>query len=57
MSTVKLRTTDKPQKPDKLKSGLPGDAKQRRSRIKEAIAANRETLRRLARPAPQHRPR
>lgn len=48
MSTVKLRTTDKPQKPDKLKSGLPGDAKQRRSRIREAIAANRETLRRLA---------
>jgi hypothetical protein len=32
----------------KLRFGLPGSAKERRARIKAAIAANRETLRRLA---------
>lgn len=48
MKTVKLRATDKPKKPDKLKSGLPGSPEERRGRIKAAIAANRETLRRLA---------
>jgi hypothetical protein len=32
----------------KLRFGLPGDAKGRRARIRAAIAANRETLRRLA---------
>jgi hypothetical protein len=49
MSTVKLRSTDKPQKPaDKLKSGLPGSPEERRAKTKAAIAANRETLRRLA---------
>jgi hypothetical protein len=36
--------TDKP----KLRFGLPGAAKERRSKIKAAIEANRETLRRLA---------
>ena len=33
---------------DEPRVGFPGDAKQRQSRIKAAIAANRETLRRLA---------
>jgi hypothetical protein len=32
----------------KLRFGLPGSLKERRARIKAAIAANRETLRRLA---------
>jgi len=48
MSTVKLRAKNKPKKSDKLKSGLPGSPEQRRAKIKAAIAANRETLRRLA---------
>jgi hypothetical protein len=33
---------------DKLRFGLPGDAKERGERIDAAIKANRETLRRLA---------
>jgi len=33
----------------KLRFGLPGSAKERRARIRAAIKANRETLRRLAR--------
>ncbi len=33
---------------DEARVGFPGNAKQRQSRIKAAIAANRETLRRLA---------
>jgi hypothetical protein len=33
---------------DKLRFGLPGGAKERGERIKTAIRANRETLRRLA---------
>jgi hypothetical protein len=33
---------------DKLRFGLPGGSTERRSRIKAAIQANRETLRRLA---------
>jgi hypothetical protein len=32
----------------KHRFGLPGSAKERRARIKAAMAANRETLRRLA---------
>jgi hypothetical protein len=32
----------------KPRFGLPGDAKERRAKIKAAIEANRETLRRLA---------
>lgn len=48
MKAVKLRATDKPKKPDKLESGLQGTLGERRAKIKAAIAANRETLRRLA---------
>jgi hypothetical protein len=33
---------------DKLRFGLPGSSTERKSRIKAAIQANRETLRRLA---------
>lgn len=33
---------------DKLRFGLPGNAKERGERIDAAIKANRETLRRLA---------
>jgi hypothetical protein len=32
----------------KLRFGLPGTSTERKSRIKDAIQANRETLRRLA---------
>jgi hypothetical protein len=35
-------------KKGKFRFGLPGDANERRSRIKAAIRANAETLRRLA---------
>jgi hypothetical protein len=44
----------KPQAPkpapgkEQPRAGFPGEAKQRRARIKAAIVANRETLRRLA---------
>lgn len=41
-------STAAPAKKGKLRFGLPGSAKERRARIKAAIAANRETLRRLA---------
>jgi len=34
---------------NKLRFGLPGSSTERKSRIKAAIQANRETLRRLAR--------
>jgi hypothetical protein len=37
----------KPQR-DKLRLGLPGSSSERKGRIKAAIQANRETLRRLA---------
>ncbi|HVW46953.1 MAG TPA: hypothetical protein VHA76_07865 [Solirubrobacterales bacterium] len=37
-----------PAEKDKLRFGLPGGAKERGERIKAAIRANRETLRRLA---------
>jgi hypothetical protein len=37
-----------PAEKDKQRSGLPGNAKERSERIKAAIKANRETLRRLA---------
>ena len=40
--------TAAPAKKGKLRFGLPGSAKERRDRIKAAIRANRETLRRLA---------
>jgi hypothetical protein len=40
-------TASKPQR-DKLRFGLPGSSTERKSRIKDAIQANRETLRRLA---------
>ena len=33
---------------DKLRFGLPGNTAERKGRIKAAIQANRETLRRLA---------
>lgn len=33
---------------DKLRFGLPGNSTERKGRIKAAIQANRETLRRLA---------
>lgn len=33
---------------NKLRFGLPGNSTERKSRIKAAIEANRETLRRLA---------
>jgi hypothetical protein len=33
---------------DKLRFGLPGSSTERKGRIKAAIQANRETLRRLA---------
>jgi hypothetical protein len=47
-------TAKKPQPPkarpaeDEPRIGFPGDAKERPARIQAAIAANRETLRRLA---------
>ena len=41
-------TTTAPAEKDKLRFGLPGGAKERGERIKAAIRANRETLRRLA---------
>ena len=37
-----------PAEKGKLRFGLPGSAKERSDRIKAAIKANRETLRRLA---------
>lgn len=37
-----------PAEKGKLRFGLPGSTKERRARIKAAMAANRETLRRLA---------
>jgi hypothetical protein len=40
--------TAAPAEKDKLRFGLPGGAKERGERIKAAIRANRETLRRLA---------
>jgi hypothetical protein len=43
----KARTTPKTQR-DKLRFGLPGSSTERKGRIKAAIQANRETLRRLA---------
>jgi len=48
MPSMKLRSPSPTPKP-KLKSGLPGSAKERSAKIKAAIRANRETLRRLAR--------
>ena len=49
MKVVKPQTPSK-QAADKPKRsfGIPGSAKERRSRIRSAIEANRETLRRLA---------
>lgn len=41
------RTAPKTER-DKLGLGLPGSSTERKSRIKAAIQANRETLRRLA---------
>jgi len=40
--------TAAPVEKGKLRFGLPGSAKERNDRIKAAIKANRETLRRLA---------
>lgn len=40
--------TATPVEKGKLRFGLPGSAKERAERIKAAIKANRETLRRLA---------
>jgi hypothetical protein len=40
--------TTTPAEKDKLRFGLPGSPKERGARIKAAIKANRETLRRLA---------
>jgi hypothetical protein len=40
--------TAAPAEKGKLRFGLPGSAKERSERIKAAIRANRETLRRLA---------
>jgi hypothetical protein len=40
--------TAAPVEKGKLRFGLPGSAKERSDRIKAAIKANRETLRRLA---------
>lgn len=49
MSMMKPQaTTAAPAEKDKLRFGLPGGAKERGERIKAAIRANRETLRRLA---------
>ena len=40
--------TAPPAEKGKLRFGLPGNAKERSGKIKAAIKANRETLRRLA---------
>lgn len=40
--------TESRRKAPKLRFGLPGNADERRSKIRAAIRANRETLRRLA---------
>jgi hypothetical protein len=52
MGTVKSQPNStapaKPSSQDKLKSGLPGTPAERSTRIKAAVKANRETLRRLA---------
>jgi len=40
--------TAQPTGKSKLRFGLPGSAKERSAKIKAAIRANRETLRRLA---------
>jgi hypothetical protein len=47
MDTVKQ--VSKSPEPTALKAGFPGDAAGRRARIRRAIKANAETLRRLAR--------
>ena len=52
MGTVKSQPNStapaKPSSRDKLKSGLPGTPAERSARIKAAVKANRETLRRLS---------
>jgi hypothetical protein len=45
---VRDRRAESPAETGKLRSGLPGSVKGPRERIKAAIKANRETLRRLA---------
>ncbi len=47
MSAMKPQAPITPKR-DKLRFGLPGSSTERKSRIKAAIQANRETLRRLA---------
>jgi hypothetical protein len=50
MSAMKPKAPAPPKtERDKLRFGLPGSSTERKSRIKAAIQANRETLRRLAR--------
>jgi len=49
VSVVKPQAPAAPKtKRDKLRFGLPGGSTERKGRIKAAIQANRETLRRLA---------
>jgi hypothetical protein len=49
MSAMKPKAPTAPKtERDKLRYGLPGTGTERKSRIKAAIQANRETLRRLA---------
>lgn len=49
MNVLKPQASTPAPSKDEPRVGLPGDVKQRRARIRAAIAANRETLRRLAR--------
>lgn len=49
MSAMKPQAPAAPKtEPSKLRFGLPGTSTERKGRIKAAIQANRETLRRLA---------
>jgi hypothetical protein len=48
MTSMKPQASKARPAKDEPRVGFPGDAKERKSRIKAAVAANRETLRRLA---------
>jgi hypothetical protein len=49
MPSMKPQVPEARPEKDEPRVGFPGDAKQFRARVRAAIAANRETLRRLAR--------
>jgi hypothetical protein len=49
MTSTKPRPSKAPPGKDEPRDGFAGDAKQFRARVRAAIAANRETLRRLGR--------